>query len=209
MHSSYNDLYTITQNDLPKACSVLAAAFHDDPLWNAVLRGKSDVHRRLVTLFEVPVRYCLRYGKVLATSENLEGVMGVLPGSHVDMSLLRILRSGCLPVGLRIGLSTIIRMQPLEKILTPDRRLHLQGRSYLYVFFVGVHPAFQHKGFGGKLVDRVIESASHQGLPVYLETETEANVAWYEKKGFRLLKKIVLGTLKVPMWEMVWFGDSC
>ena len=40
-------------------------------------------------------------------------------------------------------------------------------------------------------------------VPLYLETETENNVAMYEKYGFKVVKKTTLPIINLPMWEMV------
>ena len=61
----------------------------------------------------------------------------------------------------------------------------------------------QGKGFGRKLIGAAIEKSEHEGLHLYLETETEENVKLYEHFGFRLLKRITLPMVELPMWEMV------
>jgi len=40
-------------------------------------------------------------------------------------------------------------------------------------------------------------------LSIHLEPFTEENVKMYEHFGFRLLKKITLPIVDLPMWEMV------
>ena len=41
------------------------------------------------------------------------------------------------------------------------------------------------------------------GLPVYLETETEANVRSYQRLGFRVLETMTLPVVELPAWLML------
>ena len=94
-------------------------------------------------------------------------------------------------------------MKPTFKPMEEDRNLHMKGRSYVYIFIVGVAQEFQGKGYGSKLLRAVIEHYDRQGLPIYLETETSDNVELYKHFGFQLLKKITLPVVEQPMWEMM------
>jgi GNAT superfamily N-acetyltransferase len=69
---------------------------------------------------------------------------------------------------------------------------------------MGVSQEFQGKGFGGKLLRAVIEKAETERKPIYLETQKEENINFYEKHGFSVKKKIILPEpLNLPMWLMV------
>ena len=77
------------------------------------------------------------------------------------------------------------------------------GRDYVYVMIVGVDPEHQGQGFGSKLLRALIEESDRTGVPIYLETETEDNVSMYEHLGFKVLAKITLPVVEVPLWEML------
>jgi len=94
-------------------------------------------------------------------------------------------------------------MMPILKPITEDRHKHMAGCTYLYLIIVGVATDLQGKGFGRKLIGAAIEKSEREGLQLYLETETEENVKMYEHFGFRLLKRITLPIVDLPMWEMV------
>jgi ribosomal protein S18 acetylase RimI-like enzyme len=69
---------------------------------------------------------------------------------------------------------------------------------------MGVSQEFQGKGFGGKLLRALIEKAEAEKKSIYLETQKENNVKFYEKYGFSVKKKIILPEpLNLPMWLMV------
>ena len=67
--SLINDLYKIQKKDLKKAVDVLTNAFSEESMWEEVFNDK-DKNRALT---EVMVRFCLKYGHVLSTSDKLEG----------------------------------------------------------------------------------------------------------------------------------------
>ena len=49
----------------------------------------------------------------------------------------------------------------------------------------------------------VLAQADAAGVPCYLETETERNVAFYRRRGFEVVKTEVFEELDLPMWLMV------
>ena len=96
-------LYNVHKRDIPKASAVLADAFHDDPLWNKLFEGESHLELKFRAFSEIPLRYCDTFGEVYATSENLEGIAAWVPGHLSSMTMWRIIRSGAIFPGMRIG----------------------------------------------------------------------------------------------------------
>ena len=195
-------LYRVQKGDIMQAGKVLADAFQHDPLWNKICEGESDLEKRLRALFEVPLRYCMKYGEVYATSESLEGVIAWVPGKYADMNLWRMIRSGAIGAAFRMGSNVTKKMGAVFKPVTEDRHEHMAGHDFLYLLVVGVATELQGKGFGRKLIGAAIDKAEREGLQLYLETETEENVVMYEHFGFRLLKRIILPVVDLPLWEM-------
>ena len=195
-------LYRVQKRDITQVGKVLADAFQHDPLWNKIYEAESDIEKRFRAHFEVPVRYCLQYGEVYAPSEDLEGVVAWVSGKYADMTAWRIIRSGALGAAMRMGSRAAKKMGHVFKPVGEDRHNHMAGCAYLYLLVVGVTTGLQGKGFGRKLIDAAIEKSERERLPLYLETETEENVKMYEHFGFRLLKKITLPMIDLPIWEM-------
>jgi ribosomal protein S18 acetylase RimI-like enzyme len=196
-------LYRVKKGDIIRAGKVLAEAFQHDPLWNKIYEGESNIEKRFRAHFEVPVRYCLKYGEVYAPSEDLEGVVAWVPGKYADMTAWRIMRSGAMGAAMRMGLSASKKLGLVFKPVTEDRHEHMAKSTYLYLLVVGVATKLQGKGFGRKLIGAAIEESEREGLQLYLETELEENVKMYEHFGFRLLKRITLPIVDLPMWEMM------
>ena len=196
-------LYRVQKGDIIRAGKVLADAFQHDPLWNKIYEGESDIEKRFRAHFEVPVRHCLKYGEVHAPSKDLEGVVAWVPGKYADMTAWSIIRSGAVGAAIRMGSNGSKKMGPVFKPVTEDRHEHMAMSTYLYLLVIGVDTKLQGKGFGRKLIGAAIEKSEREGLQLYLETELEENVKMYEHFGFKLLKRITLPIVDLPMWEMV------
>ncbi len=159
-----------------------------------------DEDKRCV-ISELMIRYSFRYGNVVSTSENLEGVMAITPHDK-PMTFLRIIRSGAFLISMKLA-SLRKMMGAVEKAMEEEKK-NLNIDPYIYLFTIGVSREFQGKGFGGKLLRAVIEKADTERKPMYLETQNEKNVSLYEKYGFYVTKKIDLPEpLNLPMWLMV------
>jgi ribosomal protein S18 acetylase RimI-like enzyme len=199
------NLYKVQKKDISKAGAVLADAFQHDPVWNKFFKGEAKIEQK-GTVFESPIRYCLKYGEVYATSEHLEGVAVWVPGDLADMTIWRLIRSGAIISGMkamkvftRLAWKKGLVFEPMQA----DRKANMRGRPFIYLMIIGVASEFQGQGFGGKLLGALIEESEQAGIPIYVETEPEKNVRMYERFGFRSVNQITLPILDLPMWEMV------
>ena len=193
----FDNLHKIQKKDLQNAVNVLTDAFSEESMWKEVF--KNEEKNRALT--EVMVRFCLKYGNVVSTSENIEGVMAIAPYDK-DMTTWRIIRCGGFFLSKQIAGEAKI-MQVLTKAVEEAKK-SLNLGPYIHLLIMGVSQEFQGKGFGGQLLRAVIEEAEIERVPIYLETQKEANVSLYEKYGFSVKKKITLPEpLNLPMWLMV------
>jgi ribosomal protein S18 acetylase RimI-like enzyme len=205
MSGQIENLYKVQKKDIPKAGAVLANAFQHDPIWTKIFEDEGKNHQKMGALYEGPVRYCLKYGEVYAPSEHLEGIAGWGLNDFADMTIWRMIRSGSIISGMKMGLTMAKRAQKMRVVFEPleaDRKANMKGSAYIYLMIIGVASEFQGQGFGGKLLRALIEESEQAGVPIYLETETERNVSMYERLGFRVLNQITLPMVNLPMWEM-------
>ena len=98
-------LYRVQKRDITQAVKVLSNAFQHDPLWNKICEEEPDLEKCFHSIFEVPVRHCLKYGEVYAPSKNLEGVVAWVPGKYAEMTAWSIMRSGAMGAAIRMGTS--------------------------------------------------------------------------------------------------------
>jgi ribosomal protein S18 acetylase RimI-like enzyme len=198
--SLFSDLYKIQKKDLNNAVKVLNDAFSEESMWKDIFNDE-DKNR---VLTEVMVRFCLTYGEVVATSNNLEGVMAIAPYGK-DMTALRIIRSGAFFLSMKI--SNEAKKFKILSDAIEEAKKSLNLNPYIHLLIMGVSQQYQGKGFGGKLIRAIIEKAETEKKPIYLETQKEDNVKLYKKYGFSVKKKIILPEpLNLPMWLM--FRDA-
>jgi len=193
------ELYQLTHTDFTPACIMLGQAFREDPIWNEILKDEPD---KFSILFGVPLKYTLKYGKVYGNSSNLEGIAAWLPSEYMNMNFYRLIRSGAFMSALKLGSKIGKVIREVFDIIVKDRESHMKG-PYVYLYVIGVSPDHQKQGIGSKLINIVLDHLSTD-IPIYLETETERNVRLYERLGFKVLKKITVPTLELPMWEMLY-----
>ena len=203
MPDPLENLYRIKKEDIPKAGSVLRNAFQHDPVWKKLFEDAQVSDEKLLAFNETPIRYCFKFGEVYAVSRNLEGIAAWIPGELSVMTPWRLIRSGAMKSARKLGFKLGKKMKIVFKPIENDRKEHMEGKPFIYFFMLGVAAEFQGQGFGGKLIRALIGKSEQDGLPLYLETETEENVALYEKFGFKMLKKTILPLIDLPMWEMV------
>lgn len=201
---SLDSLYKMTKKEVEKASLVLGKAFHDDPLWSQAVPDETERKQKLPLLFEMLLRYALRYGEVYASSENLEGIVILLHYDKADMTFWRLLRCGAwrlLRTGMKLGRKTGNR---LEQILAPMSKVQeeILEEGYSYLQTIGVSPELQGQGFGGKLLRAIIKYADNEEIRIYLEA-MEENVPLYKKYGFQIVKEIKLSTIDLSGWAMV------
>ncbi len=196
-----NQLYRIEKDEAARAGEVLADAFKEDPLWRAVFADSPP--EQIKAFFETPVRYCIKYGEVYAPSAKIEGVAAWIPGQYSEMTFWRMIASGSFWSSMKSGQEMVRQYQKIFEPIEQDRREYMGENPYIYLYIIGVARQHQGKGYGRMLLEGLIEKSENQGLPIYLETETEDNARMYERFGFEIIQVVQLPLVDLPMWEMV------
>lgn len=195
---SIPELYQLTSKDLLQASDILGKAFMDDPIWIEILKDELE---KFSIVFEVPLKHTLKYGKIYGYSSNLEGIAAWLPSHNVNMNFFQFIWSGAFRSALKLGKKIGKRIQEVFKTITEDRELNMKV-PYIYLYVIGVLPEHQGKGVGSSLINAMLNTLPPE-IPLYLETETEQNIKFYEKLGFKIMKEIRIPSVNLPMWEMV------
>lgn len=195
-------LYRLKKSDVPHAAETLKNAFEHDPLWAAVFKQGPKRDTQLTGFFTCPVLYGLKYGKVYAPSPALEGVAAWLPGRYANMTMARMMLCGALPYGAKMSAQQGRFFAALGKTLEREKKKLLEGKPFVYLSVIGIAQSAQGQGYGSRLVNAIKEECDRDGAVLYLETETEENVHFYEKHGFRVLQKLTLDEVGLPLWQM-------
>ncbi len=195
--------YLLRPRDVHVCSEMLCQAFRRDQLWQALLQGIPAPQQRGRALFRTLLRYCLRYGTVVATSPLLEAVALTVPGSHTQVGLWQLVRSGGLYTSIKMGSVLRQRIGTLFSDVDAYRERYMAGQEYTYLEILGTQPHLWGQGHGGTLLRHLLERAAQRGHPLYLETETAQNVAFYAHFGFTVVTSWCLPEVHHPLWAMV------
>jgi ribosomal protein S18 acetylase RimI-like enzyme len=189
-----------------EAARALGRAFINDPPIKVLLPEPQDpVERaRLLTIFfetllgmqrqmGEPVLGVVMDDKVVAAAV-LEGAGGVSIPSIILKGVFRL--PGMLQ---SLGLGGMMRGVQLQGELLK----HHPHEPHIYLNFLGVDPDYQRHHCGSVLIEELRRLAALRSSlsGVYLETATEANVAYYQARGYEVLGEIY--PLGCKMWRML------
>lgn len=73
---------------------------------------------------------------------------------------------------------------------------------HYYLLAIGVDPPRQGKGIGSRLMTPILDRCDREGMPAYLESSKERNLALYERHGFRVVEQVELPGGGPPVWLM-------
>ena len=181
---------------------MLARAFYDDPLFVYFFPDPSERIKKSIGFFQLLVHYGILYGEPEATSPALEGIAVWLPSEKADMSLLGMLRSGAISLVCRAGITAIGRMMHFSKCANATHNRHAPFRHWS-LKPLGVDPPLQGKGYASVLLRSRFERSDREGLPYYLDTQTEKNVSTYEHYGFKVVEEYRIPGTTFNNWAML------
>jgi GNAT superfamily N-acetyltransferase len=185
------DVRLLSKPHVPSAVASAARAFHDDPLFNFFEPDLLKQARRLPALMRATIVDTLPLGETFAAfvDGKAKAVAAWMPPGGYPRSPRReamfLVRAA--PGMLRTGR----RLPAALKLLTAIDKVHPKPPHW-YLGLLAVDPDLQGRGIGGALLTRMLERVDRDGLPAYLETQTEANVAWYGRFGFVVIDSITL-----------------
>ena len=191
-------LAPLRAGELRAAAALLGRAFCENAMNRAVVGGTKQ--RRELTN-EAGMRAVLPgarvAGAVMAAraAERLAGVLVALPPGVISLpraswpALLRLLLTQRPAVAGRW--STIAEALQLHRPLVP----------HAYLATLGVEPTLQRSGVGRALVADWLGAIDAARQRAYLETDSTANVAWYERFGFAVRAELTLLGVNVYLME--------
>ena len=201
MGDEMSGVMRLSRDRLKPAAEVIARAFQDYPLSVYFHPDENERRERQPYAFQAVIRYCLLYGEVYATSPNLEGVAAWIHSDKAHRTLWRNIRSGGLSVLFRLGRRTMQHRAYGEFVNAMRKRYAPLPHMYLQV--IGVDPVHQGKGYASALLRAMFARTDGEGLPCYLETQAEKNVAIYEHHGFRVVEEGKMPGSDVRTWAML------
>lgn len=189
----------LTSRDAHTAGTILARAFQEFSLMRFFHPDPEERLRSLSATYTAMVRYGIRHGEAYATSPEMEGAIMWLPSEKARMTFWRNLQSGQLNWPWK-------RKNPLRVVYTAfinEVRERCVPGPHLHFRIVGVQPEYRGKGYSSALIRLMLDKADAAQRPVYLETQSEKNVAIYEHLGFRIVDEDKVPGVGMPSWGML------
>ena len=166
------------------AALTLAEAFANDPLLEILAPDPMRQAKLGRPMMGVLLEYGMRYGHVWSNDDASAVAIWLHPESG-PMTMPRMLRAGMWRAPSMLGLDGMGRM---AKAMSATERFHkLVDGPHWYLMTVGTRTARQGQGLGSQLVEMGMSRADAKGVPCYLETGTDSNIAFYRKRGFEVV----------------------
>lgn len=188
-----------TPGDVDSVVADLTDAFHVDPHFNWFMRDDARKTQARARLFRLLLsELTVGIGRIDRPAGGGAAAVWMPSSALGPNSLLQELRA--LPTILNAtGLSRFGRLLALRADM--DRR-HPMDRPHVYLWFLGVATEAQGRGVGSRILRAGTDRLDAQGLPAYLETGTERNVALYTRHGFQVISMDRARPDAPPMWGM-------
>ena len=132
------------------------------------------------------------YDMAFITSPKLEGiVVWVRSDKRGKRPFWRILTTGAIRQAIQIGIKPLLKMRDYDKYIEKKHKA-LAPYKHWYLAVLAVDPEHQGKGYASRLLNETLSQIDKDGLPCYLETEGEKNVAIYQHFGFEVIDEFVV-----------------
>lgn len=191
-----------TAGEIDALAAVLARAFADDGMidWLCGPRGHEPDdarNQRSAALFTGYLRFLAMPHGMVYTADGLPGAALWSPPGKWKMGL--VAQARMTPCFIRAtglaGLPT--RFLGAEKVLAAHPH-----EPHYYLQVLGVDPAHQGTGWGGRFLRKGLQVADSKGFPCFLETMNPDNIGYYNRHGFRVTGELRLPWTGHPLWLM-------
>ena len=187
-----------TKTELDQAAMVFSKAFLNYPLYTYLFPDVDQRKKLLPILFEISVTYLSEFVYGIAHGDSVQAVLLMDSPNKKEPSLKSL-------IAILVKYGYQLPFRKSIKMLSIFNKIHnAQPKSnFYYIQAIAVDPTIQGGGFGKMIIHFVKELAGNQ--PIYLETNDELNVAYYQKRGFVLYKEYVCDkSKKLKTWSMIW-----
>ena len=201
MSTQPNNLLTLNETDIDRAGTLLARAFHNNPLLVHMSPDEEERKRKSPILFSAFVRFGYLVGKVF-TTQNRDGVAVWIPPEATENDPDLIAKAGISELPTALGDETFSRVTTIFGKFEEFRKRDA-AVPHWYLTLIGVEPEHQGKGVAGSLLRPMLACADDEGLPCYLETCEPTNVSFYQKYGFDVIVDELDTEIGVHIWTFL------
>jgi GNAT superfamily N-acetyltransferase len=187
-----------TAADLPGLGRALAAAFDDDPFWTWLAPDRARYRRAAPAFFERDAALRLAApGEVLVDDQLRGAAIWCAPAAW--RSTVGDAARLAVPSFRLFGVHTLRGVTAVRAL----EGAHPPHPHHWFLSVLGTDPDHQGHGVGSALIRAVTDRCDEQGLPAYLESSKESNLAFYARHGFEVVRELTIpgGPSVWPMWR--------
>lgn len=175
---------------------LLGEAFWDDPVWEWVVTDPARRRRHLGPAFAQLIRDATADGHVWTTEDLSGAAMWAPPGrwKSTPRQIMRMALPLARAVGPRHARSRSVAMSVMDR--------HHPTEPHWYLAILGADPQRRGQGVGGALMEPMVQRCDEEGMPAFLESSKEQNLAFYHRFGFEVTGQVQLAPDCPPLWSM-------
>jgi len=192
----------LDRSKVKPAADIYSRAFFDYPQFLCYHPSREWRMRHFTDYCEVGLRFALRYGEVYAIPDFKGVICWFAPHQNHFTTAMYLTTRGFIGQSILIGWKNLSRILACEEHAAKAHREILPG-AHWYLWGLAVDPEYQGQGIGSRLMEPGLKRADEQGLPTYLETHDEQNVAYYQKRGFELRRAECVPGVGLRFWCLV------
>ncbi len=181
--------------DRARIVALLSRAFAEDPAMCFIFPDSAERALRLPRLFGLLFDTEALSGHRLVTAGGEAATLWRAPGRASDGLLAMLLHAW--PMWRALG-GAIGRALAVSNAIAA----HFPGEAAWYLHIAGCDPVAQGRGFGAAAVRAGLDRIAGSGLPTYLETATEKNLAFYRALGFDVTAEWTVPKGGPRFWSM-------
>ena len=192
----------LSSEAVPQAAEIQGRAFFDDPAMAFVFADEKSRPQRLSWLMGIGIAYGCRFGDVSTTADPMLGHAVWLPPGATSISDEQMNEVGFAEAPVKMGEDALGRFGGFMELVGGHHE-RLVPVPHWYLLILGVEPEHQGKGIGSSLIAPGLARADAEGLPCYLETSKERNVAFYRRHGFEVRHEDFIPGGGPKVWMMI------
>lgn len=173
---------------------LLCRAFDHDAHINWLIRQDDGRESALVELFGVLLSEM--GGELHATADHQAAALWFSPGQSAGWRAQALFFRRLLMIA--GPLRAVLRGIDLKRM---DQRHPAEPHFYLQL--IGVAPEARCRGHASALLQRLLSLAGQAKCPIYLETSSQDNVAFYVRRGFNAIAETTLSD-DLRLWSLLW-----
>jgi ribosomal protein S18 acetylase RimI-like enzyme len=180
---------------------VIVRAFATDPSVPLAFPDPETRERACRSAYRIFVTIALSYGEVLTAGEPVRAVALWTPPDPPAVPDEAYAAAGFGELRAMLSEESRAAMNAFVGVVNTMHERITDGPHW-HLDFLATHPDHQGEGLGSSLLAPIHERADRDGLPCALETTTESNVRFYERRGYEVVDVMPVGDAGDRLWGM-------